>query len=353
MSHKKKSWSVTSQGEQLYLHTISNEAGFQASIATYGATLVELKVPVSEGTIVDVVLGFDDLTGYLNDAHYIGATVGRVAGRISQASFELDGEKYFLDKNEGENHLHGGKFGFNSRVWTDCQTENPEPNTVSLCYKSPDGEGGYPGNLQVTVTYSLIENGLCIAYRAVTDKPTPLNMTAHPYFNLNGDGKDTGGHELKIFSDKTLCCDEGLLPNGEIVDVAGTEADYTDFCPINGRVTDAQTEFSPLKHDRFYILNPSEMKMPVAAVARSSISGLELEVATTQSGLQFYSADYIGAGTKGKLGCWYGPRSGFCLEPEAYSDAVNRPEFPSSILRPGEVYKQVTEYRFREFNKRD
>ncbi|SMF09698.1 aldose epimerase family protein [Desulfovibrio gilichinskyi] len=353
MSHTKKSWSVTPQGEQVYLHTISNDSGFQAGIATYGATLVELKVPVSNGQTVDAVLGFDDLTGYLNDPHYIGATVGRVAGRISHGSFELDGEKYFLDKNEGDNQLHGGKFGFNSRIWTECQAENPEPHTISLCYESPDGEGGYPGNLQVTVTYSLIENGLRIAYRAVTGKPTPINMTAHPYFNLNGDGKDTGEHEVKIFSDKTLFFDDEILPNGETLDVSGTEADYTDFCPINGPATDSQIETAPLKHDRFYILNLSEMEMPVAAVVRSDASGMELEIATTQSGLQFYSADYIGAGTKGKLGCEYGPRSGFCLEPEGYPDAVNRPEFPSVILRPGEVYNHVTEYRFREFNKRD
>ncbi len=353
MSHKKKSWSVTPKGQEVYLHTISNDSGFQASIATYGATLVDLKVPVSNGQIVDVVLGFDDLNRYLDDPHYIGATVGRVAGRISHGFFELDGEKYLLDKNEGDNQLHGGKYGFNSRVWTECRTEKSDPYTVSLCYESPDGEGGYPGNLQVTVTYSLIENGLRIAYRGVTDKPTPINMTAHPYFNLNGDGKDTGDHEVKIFSDKTVYLDEELLPNGQTFDVSGTEADYTDFCPINGPVSNDQTKSFHLEHDRFYILNSSETEMPVAAVARSYASGLELEIATTQSGLQFYSADYIGAGTKGKLGCVYGPRSGFCLEPEGYPDAVNRPEFPSVILRPGEVYKQVTEYRFREFNKRD
>ncbi|MBI9110661.1 aldose epimerase family protein [Maridesulfovibrio ferrireducens] len=348
MSIERRSWGRTPSGEEVSLYILNNKEGYSAGIATYGATLTKLDVPISRMSMLDVVLGFDELDGYLKDDNYFGATIGRTAGRISQAEFELDGKKIFLDKNEGENQLHGGAKGFHNRVWTASPEEDAEGPSLKLCYDSPDGESCYPGNLRVSVIYTLIKNGLRIDYRGVTDSPTPVNMTAHPYFNLNINGEDIGSHELKIFSSKTLNLDDSLIPNGEIIDVAGTEADFTDFSLIKG----ATARTSPLKHDRFYVLNSKKGEMNIAAIVRSRSFDLELEVATTQSGLQFYSGDSLSVGYAGKYGCQYGPRSGFCLEPHAHPDAPNQPKFPSVILRPGEIYEHSTEYRFREFKAR-
>lgn len=347
MSQRQRTWGKTPDGVKVDLHTITNETGYEASITTYGATLTGLKVPASDGQIIDVVLGFDQLSGYLQDKNYMGSTVGRVANRISQATFKLSGKTYLLDKNEGENHLHGGKYGFNSRVWEKCPDADNDSSALSLYYFSPDGEGGYPGNLEITVIYSLVKNGLRILYRAETDQPTPVNITAHPYFNLNGDGRNSGNHELKINSEQSLISNESFIPNGELIDVTGTEADFTKFVQLDGLKT---TELSAsVGHDRFYPLNSSQNKFKVAAITRSKTSGMEMEILSTQPGIQFYSGDYISKGTVGKDGCIYGPRSGFCLEPMAYPDAPNRPEFPSVILSPGDIYEQSTEYRFREY----
>ncbi|WP_027723040.1 aldose epimerase family protein [Maridesulfovibrio zosterae] len=351
MSHNKKCWGTTEQGVDVHLHTISNEGGFEACVATYGATLTKLKVPMSEGRKLDVVLGFDQLTGYLQDKNYIGSTIGRTSSRISGATFNLLGKQYFLDRNERDNHLHGGEKGFNSRIWTESTTTASSNQTIKLSYESPDSEGGYPGNLKVYVTYTLIENGLRISYKAETDKPTPVNMTAHPYFNLDGDGKDAGNHELKIFSDHILYFDENLIPNGEFIPVAGTNADFSEFSPLNCSTTN--TSGHPVKHDCFYPLNSGKDKLSLGALARSHSSGLEMEIATTQCGIQLYSGDYLSKNTVGKQGCIYGPRSGFCLEPQTHPDALNRPEFPSIILHPGNIYEHITEYRFRKFSKRD
>lgn len=348
MSHVKKTWGKTPDGTEIFLHTLKNDEGFEISVATYGATLTALKVPMSDGRTIDVILGFDQLSGYLQDTNYIGATVGRVASRISQAAFELHGKKYVLDKNEGDSHLHGGKKGFSSRVWETCQAENPTHSSIKLCYSSPDGEGGYPGTLNAKVTYALLQNGLRISYKATTDKPSPVNMTAHPYFNLDGDGKNVGKHELKIFSGNTLYFDENLIPSGEILSTTGTAADFTDFKAINA-IIDGNSG-KPVEHDRFYPLDLLEEEMPVSAITRSPSSGLEMEVASTNPGIQLYSGDYISEGTVGKQGCIYGPRSGFCLEPMCHPDAPSRPEFPSVILNPGEMYEQIIEYRFRELS---
>ncbi len=350
MSHSKKSFGLTMQGVESYLYTIGNEGGFQASVADYGATLTELTIPISEGRSIDVILGFDRLSGYLKDDSYLGSTIGRVASRISNGEFELDGIKYFLDKNEGEHHLHGGANGFNNQLWEECSADKAENSTVRFCHESPDGENGYPGNVQVTVEYTIIKDGLRIDYRAETDKPTPINMTAHPYFNLNGNGQDISGHNLKIFSHQILEFDDKLIPTGNILDISGSNVDFTDFSSINGRTSGGAASDFPVEYDHFYELYSRKGELSVCAIAKSESTGLELEIATTQPGLQFYSGDYIPKGTVGKRGSTYGPRSGFCLEPEGYPDAPNHPNFPSVILHPGEAYVHSTEYRFRELN---
>ncbi len=316
-----------------------NRAGLTASISTYGATLTGLKIPATNGQ-TDVVLGYERLENYVNDKTYSGATVGRTANRISGASFVLGEYSYQLDCNEGQNNLHGGYNGFSYKVWQAEQLENGNEPALRMTLISPDGEGGFPGNLLAQILFTLMENGLRIEYSAVTDKPCPVSMTSHPYFNLRGGRGDLGGYELKIRSSRTLSLGGNLLPDGKLVDVQGTEADFTDFAPMDGMNQDG-----PVRHDRYYPLDENGSGIPATTV-RCPESGLAMEVETSQPGLQFYSGDYIAQGTEGKNGCIYGPRSGFCLEPHGYPDAPNKKQFPSVILNPGETYRHSTEYRF-------
>lgn len=339
MSMTFREWGRTADGRKVQLYTLENENGFRAFVSTYGATLTGLEVPLN-GISLDVVLGFDRLEQYLDDKGYFGATIGRTANRISGGAFELDGKKYILDRNENVNTLHGGREGFSTRIWSAEQGENRGCPCLQLSYESPDGEGGYPGKLSAQVLFTLTDSGLLLEYRAVTDSPCPLSMTSHPYFNLNGGYRNLGGQELKIFSERTLAVNEQLIPSGEIHEVKGTRVDFTSFALMDGDGPE------PKKHDRYYILSGSG-KPQTAAVARSKGRGLEMEVITTQPGLQFYSGDGITPGTAGKNGCFYFPRSGFCLEPHGYPDAPNRKEFPSVTLSPGEEYRHSTEYRFR------
>ncbi len=342
MSISVKQWGVTPDGAAANLYSIEGEISFAAHISNYGACLVGLEVPTPCG-ISDVVLGFDNLKDYLGDSCYFGATIGRTANRISKASFEFNDRHYQLDANEGNNTLHGGYSGFNSRIWT-AQACDQKSSSLTLTYKSPDGEAGYPGNLLAEVTFTIIENGLRIEHKAKTDKACPVSMTAHPYFNLEGCEKTLSGHELKILSRQTLGIGTGLVPTGVITDVHGTVSDFSTFTPI-----DRNSLESPATHDRFYVLG-NNCEVRTAAVVRCKTSGIEMEISTTQPGMQFYSGDGIPAGTIGKNGCLYGPRSGFCLEPSGYPDAPNRKEFPSVTLNPGEQYVHSTEYRFRSLN---
>ena len=338
MSINTKLWGRTPYREDVLLLTLENSAGCKVCISTYGAALTGLEIPASD-RVVDVVLGFDSLEEYMADGNYMGATIGRVAGRISNAAFELDGQKYQLDRNDGDSHLHGGKYGFNRRNWEilalNDDTKSP---SLSLELHCKDGMGGYPGNVRIETTFTLSGTNLFIAHRAECDGPTPLNMTAHPYFNLNGDGRRINNHELKIFSTKSPQLDELLIPDGHILDLRGGEADFTDF-----------TSMGNSEQDRYFIIDNEDGKSVPAAVARCKESGLELEVRTNQLGVQLYTADGVANGTRGKNGQGYGPRCGLCIEPMGYPDAVNKNEFPSVILNPGEKYYHSTEYRFRNY----
>ncbi|WP_421899882.1 aldose epimerase family protein [Maridesulfovibrio sp.] len=332
-------WGRTPYREDVLLFTLENSAGCKARISTYGATLVGLEIP-AEDKLIDVVLGFDSLEEYMADGNYIGATIGRVAGRISDAAFELDGQKYQLDRNEGKNHLHGGKYGFNRRNWEVLElTKETESPSVTLELHCKDGMGGYPGNVRIKTTFTLSGTALSIVHRAECDYPTPLNMTSHPYFNLNGDGQKLDSHELKIIAAQSLSTDNDLIPDGEIMNISGTPADFSEF-----------RELGDTAQDRFLILNKIDEKLNTTAIARSAESGLEMEIRCNQRGVQFYTADGMKSASSGKNGQQYGPRSGFCIEPMGYPDAVNRPEFPSVILNPGEKYNHSTEYRFRRIS---
>ncbi|WP_320173263.1 aldose epimerase family protein [Maridesulfovibrio sp.] len=331
-----KPWGRTPYREDVLLFTLENSAGCKAHISTYGATLVGLEIP-TKNTAIDVVLGFDSLQEYMDDGNYMGATVGRVAGRISNASFELNGQKYQLDRNESSNHLHGGKYGFNRRNWKVLeQNDETESSSLTLELHCKDGMGGYPGNLRIETTFTLSGTTLSIVHRAECDSPTPLNMTAHPYFNLNGDGKPVNNHEFKFSSTQCASLDESLTPDGKIIKTPGTAADFSNSKPLS------ETEC-----DSYFIKDNSQSS---AATVRSSASGIEMEIFSNQHGFLFYTADGIPPGTKGKNDFQYGPRSGFCIEPMGYPDAVNRPEFPSVILNPGEKYNHSTEYRFRRIS---
>ncbi|WP_415714028.1 aldose epimerase family protein [Maridesulfovibrio sp.] len=333
-----RSWGFTPAGAEVQLFTLKNSSGCKADISTFGAALIGLEIPRKDNTI-DVVLGFDSLEEYMNDGNYMGATVGRVAGRISNASFNLDSQKIRLDSNEGPNHLHGGKNGFSSRVWEIAAcNRNDEAPAITLSLHSPDGTNGYPGNLLVETTFTLKGTTLRIDYRAITDQPTPLNMTGHPYFNLNGNGCGISSHELKLHAIKSAATDKAMIPTGEINNISGTAADFTQFTPLGNTA-----------QDRFYVLDNEQGELVPAAIGRCNESGLEMEILTTQPGMQLYTADGIAPGTAGKKGSLYGPRYGFCIEPMGYPDAVNHPEFPSVILNPGEKYHHSTEYRFRNF----
>ncbi|WP_419781086.1 aldose epimerase family protein [Maridesulfovibrio sp.] len=343
MGISRKTWGYFPAGadfpeREIQLFTLENSAGYRARISNYGATLTGLEVPVGS-QMVDVVLGFDYLREYIDDSNYMGASIGRVAGRISGATFTLDGQEFILDANEGNSHLHGGNTGFHNQIWEIAAIRPYEENpSITLSLHSPHGSGGYPGNLHVQATFTLLGTDLNISYRAECDKPTPLNITSHPYFNLAGAGSPIDNHELNIFSTESIKLDNSLLPNGEIINTAGTKSDFSNFVLIGKNA-----------QDRFFILENDQEKLVPAAVARCNESGLELEVRTNQRGVQLYTADGVINGIHGKNGLEYGSRCGFCIEPMGYPDAVNRQEFPSVILNPGEKYYHSTEYRFRNY----
>jgi aldose 1-epimerase len=311
---------------------------------TYGATLTELHVPDKSGTMGDVVLGCDNLGQYLKGSPYFGATVGRVGNRIAKGKFTLDGKEYTLAVNNGPNALHGGIKGFDKRVWAARTVRSDDGPAVRFTYHSPDGEEGYPGNLDVTVTYTLTnQNALRLDYSAKTDKDTPVNLTNHTYFNLAGHG-DILNTELMLNADKYLAVDDTLIPTGEMKDVKGTPMDFTTPHTIGERIN--QVGGDPKGYDHCYVINGGGKSLTLAARAFEPTSGRVLEMQTTEPGVQFYTSNFLDGSLTGKGGVKYAQHTAFCLEAEHYPDSVNHPEFPSTILHPGETYHQRTEYRF-------
>lgn len=342
----KRDFGVMPDGTRIDQYVLTNGRGMKASVITYGAILTELTAPDRNGKWDDVVLGCDNLQGYLKGHPYFGAVCGRVANRIAKGKFTLDGKEYTLAVNNGPNALHGGLKGFDKAVWKEIGVATRlGQSSVTLSYRSPDGEEGYAGNLTVTLTYTLgSDNSLRIDYTATTDKPTPLNLTNHTYFNLAGaQAKDILDHEIMFNADRYTPTDDTLIPTGELRAVQGTPLDFTQPQRIGARID--QLKPNPGGYDNNFVLrNGAGLKL--AARATEPTTGRVLEMHTTEPGVQFYTGNFLDGKVIGKSGVAHGKHAAFCLEAQHFPDSVNHPNFPSTILKPGETYRQTTVYKF-------
>ncbi|MCP3965567.1 MAG: galactose mutarotase [Lentisphaerae bacterium] len=328
------------------LFKLRNESGFGADITDIGATLVSLYVPDKKGKLRDVVLGYETPVDYLdNSSAYMGATIGRYANRIANGTFEIDGEEYHLPLNDHDNTLHGGFKGFHSFVWKSEIMETAKGNAVKFSRLSPDGEEGFPGNLKVEVTYTVTpDNALRINYSAETDYPTVVNMTNHSYFNLNGaESGDIKGHEVMINSDAYTPVNDLLIPFSVEKSVEGTAFDLRDWT----RMGDAFTRLDKGYDNNFVLRSSCRDSHVPAAFVRSAKSGIEVEMFTTEPGMQLYTGFFLNGSINGKGGCKYKQFGGLCLEAQHYPDSPNEPAFPSTLLVPGKKYTQTTTYRFK------
>jgi aldose 1-epimerase len=345
----KKAFGKTAEGKEVWLYSLQNKKGMEVKIMTYGGTVISLRIPDRHGQFADVVLGYDNLDGYLKNNPYFGGIIGRFGNRIAKGRFSLNRVAYQLSVNSGENHLHGGFKGFDKVVWNSEELESDTTVGVKLKYFSPDGEEGYPGNLEVTVTYLLNNaNELQIEYQATTDKPTIVNMTHHSYFNLAGAGAgDILNQQIMINADRFTPVDKNLIPSGELKDVTGTPMDFRKPTAIGARIneTDEQLAFAG-GYDHNWVLNKNDKPLTLAATAYDSSSGRMLEIYTTEPGLQFYSGNFLDGSITGKQDKVYKHRFGFCLEPQHFPDSPNKPNFPAVDLKPGEKYYQKTVYKF-------
>lgn len=315
------------------------------SILTYGGALRTLSLPDRSGKQVDVVLGFDTLSDYRKQDKYLGALIGRYANRIGGSCFSLNGVPYPLAANEGKNHLHGGAVGFDKQVWT---VESCSQSALTLALFSPDGQEGYPGNLQVKVTYTLTEHSLALDYWAQCDKDTVCNLTNHAYFNLNGHQSGPVGEQyIQIFADSYTPTDTGSIPTGELATVADTPMDLRQGQKIGAHADD---DFAQLKlaggYDHNWVLSSAPQPLTLAAKAWSEESGIVMEIFTTMPGIQFYSGNYLDGAPRGKGIAPYAKRWGFCLETQFFPDTPNHPNFPSAVLPQGTEYRSTTMYRF-------
>jgi aldose 1-epimerase len=345
VSHK--AFGKLPDGREVQLYTLTNKSGASVQIMNYGGIVTSIKVPDAKGVLGDVVLGYDDLDGYLKSSPYFGAIVGRYANRIAGGKFKLDGKEYQLAKNNGANALHGGLKGFDKVLWTAEEKKGPAGPALLLTYVSPDSEEGYPGTLTVQALHTWSEaNELSIDFSATTDKPTVVNLTHHSYFNLAGAG-DVHGYEMQIFADAFTPIDAGLIPTGEIRPVKGTAFDFNAPGRILARIADPDPQLVRAKgYDHNWVLRKQPGAFALAARVRDPQSGRVLEVSTTDPGLQFYSGNFLDGTLHGKKGVAYTMRAGLCLEPQHYPDSPNHPAFPSTVLRPGETYKHSLSYRF-------
>ena len=342
---------ATFQGKAVEMATLENSHGVEVQAINYGAIITSLKVPDRAGKVADVVLGFDQPQGYWADPPppFFGSVVGRYGNRIAKGQFSIAGKTYKLATNNGPNHLHGGVRGFDKVLWDMSTKDTPQGSSVVFTRTSPDGEEGYPGNLHVTVTYTLTEkNELIVDYRATTDKATPVNLTQHSYFNLAGEGSgDILGHQLTIYADRYTPVDDTLIPTGELAPVQGTPFDFRQATAIGARINADNAQLKAGKgYDHNYVLNRKGSGLEPAARLTDPKSGRTLEVATTEPGIQFYSGNFLDGTIKGKGGHVYAHRSGLCLETQHYPDSPNKPSFPSTILQPGKVYSTRTVMTF-------
>lgn len=346
MKIERKTFGKTKEGAReigVDLFTLSNSHGMKVAVTNYGAIVVSLFVPDRNGNVDDIVLGYETLDEYIENSPYFGAIVGRYGNRIAKGKFELTGRVYQLALNDGNNHLHGGIKGFDKVVWDAEPVEENDAVGVKLTYLSKDGEEGYPGNLSCTVTYLLTEqNELKVIYSATTDKDTPVNLTHHSYFNLAGQGeRDILEHELLLNADKFTPVDSELIPTGELKPVEGTPMDFTVPKTIGKDINNVEGGY-----DHNFVVNNGSGSSVLAAQVYEPTTGRVMEIYTTEPGIQFYSGNFLDGTITGKDGRVYEKHFGFCLETQHFPDSPNKPQFPSTILRPGETYTQETVHKF-------
>jgi len=338
------------ENQDVSLYTLTNSHGMEVQIMNFGGIIRSIKVPDHNGKIEDVALGFNTFQEYLGEHPYFGTLIGRYGNRIAKGSFSIDGQQYKLATNNGENSLHGGLKGFDKKIWTDELIETDGAIGVKLTGRSTDLEEGFPGNLDIEVLYQLNEeNEIVIHYKAVTDKATVVNLTNHSYFNLKGEGNgDITDHELIIYADRFTPVDQTLIPTGELRSVEGTAFDFKEQHSIGERIdvdNNQQIIFGG-GYDHNFILNNQTGKLALAARVTEPKSGRQLEVLTTEPGVQFYTGNFLDGSISGKSGRPYIKRGAFCLETQHYPDSPNQEGFPSTRLNPGESYSSKTVYRF-------
>lgn len=345
-------------GRQVHVFTLTNANGIEVRAIDFGGIILSIMAPDRDGNFGDIVLGYDDLDGYLDVTPYFGAIVGRYGNRIAHGRFTLDGVEHQLATNNDPNHLHGGDIGYDKVLWSGTPIERPDGAGVTFVYESADGEEGYPGHLSIEFDYFLNnDDELVIDYRATTDAATPINLTHHSYFNLAGAG-DILGHELMINADRYTLVDETLIPTGELAAVAGTPFDFTTSTAIGARIEEADEQlmrglgydhnFVLVRDDEGASITDDGTLPPMVSAARvvEPVSGRVLEIETTEPSLQLYSGNFLDGTITGKGGRVYEYRFGFCLETQHFPDSPNQPGFPSTILRPGQQYHTRTIYRF-------
>jgi aldose 1-epimerase len=339
----------TPDGTPVAIYTLRNSKGMEARIMTYGGIVQSLKVPDKNGKLGDVVLGYDDLDGYLKATPYFGALVGRYGNRIGGAKFTLEGKTYTLATNNGPNSLHGGIKGFDKVVWKATSLMTADGPALQLTYFSKDGEEGFPGNLKVTAVYTLTDdNELRLDFTATTDQPTVCNLTHHSYFNLAGQGNgDILGHIVYINADNTTPVDSNLITTGKIKPVDGTPFDFRKPTAIGARINDPDTvlQYGP-GYDHNWVINKPMGKLGLQARVYEPATGRVMEVFSTEPGLQFYTGNSLDGSITGKDGKVYQRRTAFCMEPQHYPDSPNKPMFPTTELKPGETYQNTIIYRF-------
>jgi aldose 1-epimerase len=343
MELQRQLYGTTSDGEKVESFTLGNSRGITAAVINYGCILTSLRMPDKNGKIGEITLGFDTLGGYLGEHPYFGALVGRFANRIAGGRFELDGKKYTLACNEkGKNHLHGGTVGFDKRVWSAEELQENDKVGARFSYTSPDGEEGYPGNLTVSVTYTLNnENELTFDFRAETDQATPINLTNHAYWNLSGAGSGPiYDHVLSLNCSRYLPVNEELIPTGEVLPVQDTALDFT-----TGKRIGRDIDQFPVGYDHCFVADREGTEIAPIARLHEPASGRGLEVSTSKPAVQLYTGNFL-TGIRGASGAIFDKHTALCLETEFYPDAVNHPGFPSAVLRPGDIYHHTTVHRF-------
>ena len=335
----------TPDGTPVELYVLKN-GQITVKVMTYGAIITEIDTPDRNGKEADIVLGFDNLEGYLGKHPYFGATVGRVANRIAKGKFTLNGQEYSLAVNDGPNTLHGGLKGFDKVIWKAEPIDRPDGPSIKLSYRSPDGEEGYPGNLNVSVQFTVSDqNELKIEYTATTDKATPINLSNHSYFNLGGrTAESILGHELMLTASHYTPVDKTLIPTGELAEVTGTPLDFTKPTAMGARIKELKGE--PSGYDHNFALDSRGKSLALAARVYEPKTGRAMTISTTEPGIQFYTGNFLDGTITGKEGIVYRKHQGFCLETQHFPDSIHHDNFPTAVLEPGKTYTQTTVYRF-------